>query len=389
MEKRLMVALSLLVLVASAAHAQPAPMPDICEVNLIENYWQGRFGSWQDLCMLGMLISFFVMSILYMLSQAFSIPGLSAWCKKEFFQVAVTGVIVAGLVGFVLFSCTFVKPSLFIDLDDDGDGIPDHPDDLFAYSINYVEWLRDSVYTLYVFISVVNSLVTTITGTVVYASPGGFGVNLRPMGGFNTISGMLTFSMSTLFAGGILTSIAQLRVLHAIQLMAFNILLPIGVFARCFEPTRRFGGSLMAIAIGLFLFYPFMLMLNAAITHNVLEIGDSLVGASTEIQNIDPSITSLENSLDRYVSMQTDSDYNKPPDLDASNDPIPGTEGQGYGLLAYVNNLFLVLYVLVGKILLAALFLPFFNFIMLIVFIRNLSRMLGEEVDITNITRMI
>ena len=373
MRSRLMLFFVLLLCLAYFAQAQPLP-PTTCSDIDIRNYWNLRFGFWQDVCALGILISFLTISLLYMASQVFGNQGLAAWCKKEIFQVIVTALIFGGIFGFISFTCSFFKPSFFITLG------PTDPNDMFQYGVAYLEWLRDTSYTIYVVTAVFNSYLVTATSTFVYQSPGGLGVNLRPLGGLSSLSGILSFSMSTILTGGVLTTIVQLRMLRVIELMMFNMILPIGLLARCFEPFRRFGGSMIAIAIGLFIFYPFLLMLNGGLVKNSLITDADIAQANTEVTAIDPDV---QRSLATANQRNTDS---RDPNY---NNPDPLNRGAGYTDMSFHGNIFQILYMLGARNLLAALFLPLLNFILLITFIRNLSRALGEEVDITNVTRMI
>jgi hypothetical protein len=387
-------AIAFLLLVPSIALAQvpPPAMPSVCDTSQISNYWSLRFGSWPDLCVLGMLISFFIISTVYMFSQALGNPQLTAWCKKEIYEVIITAIIFAGVFGFVNFTCSEIKPSMFVNLDDNGDGIPDHPDDMFLYGIEYLKWLRDASYTVYVLMAFANSLISQLATTMVFSSPGGFGVNLRPLSGLSTISGILTFSMSTLLIGGVLTSIAQLRMLRVIQIMMFNIFLPLGLLCRCFEPTRRFGGSLIAIAIGLFIFYPFLLVLNAGLVQGTILTFSPNTSPENNFMNtslsdasnyIGPDITNYQT----YSSIDASGKRNE----NILNDPnnFNPAGGPGYTEMTKFNTMFNVIYSVFLRLLIASLFLPLFNFILLITFVRNLSRALGEDVDITNVTRMI
>ena len=378
MKTSIIFGLALLVFFSSIAHAQP--MPDICDASSITNYWSLRFGSWQDLCAIGILTSFLIISVIYMLSQAFGKPDLTAWCRKELFQVFITMIIFAGIFGFVNLTCTTVKPSLLINLDENGDGIPDYPDDMFQYDIAYLQWLRDASYRFYVWTATFNSIVSFKVTEGVYQSPGGFGVNLKPFSGLSPVSGMLSFSMSTMLIGGFVTTVAQLRMLRVIQIMMFNIILPLGLVCRCFEPSRTFGGGMMAIAIGLFLFYPFLLMLNAGIIH------ENLLTKTAMDTAFDTGVGGILSTYQDELSLGTaGEEYNQvqnPGFLD------PAT-GPGYAKMSIFNSVFNLLYDIFLKIILATLFLLLFNFIMLITFVRALSRILGEEVDVTNITRMI
>jgi hypothetical protein len=381
------IALALLLFLPAMASAQP--MPSICEQSSVANYWNLRFGNWQDICVLGLLISFLLVSLLYMASHAFGNAELTAWCKKELFQVFLTCILVGSIFWFVNLMCAFVSPSMFVELnpgdcDHDGLTVPLEQCNLFDYSINYLIWLRNAAYTLYNMLAVVGGFLAGKAEITVLQSPGGYGFNTRPFGGLSGMVNNLSFSMSTTLVGGLLTTIAQLRMLRAVQLMMFNIILPIGVFCRCFEPTRRFGGSLIAIAIGLFIFYPILLTINAgAVRGSILSEGFFLVAQNKIVQQEGayPEGTRIDY-LDQAYQQTVNPD-------DEAYDPTGGSEGASYTSLSSNNIIFQIFFTLTIRLLIAALFLPLLNFILLISFIRNLSRFLGEEVDITNITRMI
>ncbi|MCX6777604.1 MAG: hypothetical protein NT157_01845, partial [Candidatus Micrarchaeota archaeon] len=76
-------------------------------------FWQAWLGNWMVLCALGILIGFFVISLIYMFSKLIDRPQMTAWCRNEFYQIAMTAIIVVGIAGFVGFTCTVIKPSLF------------------------------------------------------------------------------------------------------------------------------------------------------------------------------------------------------------------------------------------------------------------------------------
>ncbi len=365
----------LLLILSTAVYPQVPPTN--CSASDIRTFWDLRFDGWIDICLIGMILSLFIMSAIYMLASILGNPGLIAWCKKEIFQVAVTGLMLACIIGFVNFSCTTIKPSLLVNLDVDGDGIDDHPDDLFLYSIEYVQWLRDAAYKSYVTLSFLNAAITGIAMTYVRSSPGGFGIDLRPLQGLSAIGGLISFSMNSLFVGGIFTSIAHLRLVRTIQVMMFNMLLPVGLVCRCFEPTRSFGGSLMAIAIGFFLIYPILLIINAGV------VEENLITQA----NIDNAMNSA-GAWNYQNELSLDTNYNRYVDAQNPNYLNP-LGGPGHAEMTSYTTLFRMFYDLVLYILIATLFLPLFNFIIVITFVRNLSQVLGEEIDVTHLTRMI
>ncbi len=386
--RKVSLAIAFALLFAGIAYSQAPPPPSLCSVSSISNYWQLRFGNWADLCALGIIISFLTISVLYMLSQAFGKQGLAAWCKNELYQVFVTAIILGGLFGFVNFTCMEIKPSMFIALPPPP---PVIPDDMFGYSEYYLKWLRDSTYASYYVTTIFNGVVSGVASVYVFSSPGGFGVALRPLSGLTSVSQMLTFVMNTLLVGALMPTMAQIRMLHVISRIAFNVFLPIGMISRCFEPTRRFGGSLIAIAIGLYIFYPFLLVLNAGMVQGGLLSEPYRIAAMSAVASIsDPAnplyyekVLSPDATNVQYQGVDDPCFY--------ANSTAPGCppSNKGFEGFSGYSGILNVIYVFGLRTAIAALFLPLLNFILLVTFILNLSRLLGEEVDVTSITRMI
>ncbi len=389
----------LLALLLSAAfiYSQtPSLDTTVCEASSINAYWEHRFGTnWVDICALGVLISFFMISIIYMYAHAFGKPDLAAWCRVELFQVFVSLIMLASLFWFINLTCTLIKPSLFVN--DVVAGSPE--DDLFLYAETYLDWLRDATYTVYYLMAIVNGIISGVASVFVNSSPGGFGVALRPLSGFTVLSSMMTFTMSTLLVGGVLPTMAQIRMLQVIKLEMFNLILPIGIIARCVQPLRRFGGAMIALAIGLYLFYPFLLVLNAGVVHNVLlkdEVGNDLLETMVTDPNTGAGRLFTETDELYYrdsLSLEQNKARNKwatdEGSYATSYDPDISSPGPGYQEMTAYENIYKILYTISLRILMASLFLPLLNFILLTTFILNLSRLLGEEVDVSSITRMI
>ena len=70
----------------------------------------------------------------------------------------------------------------------------------------------------------------------------------------------LTFAIISIYT--------QSALLSVVSIVAVPFLLPIGLVLRTFYPTRRLGGTMVAIAIGLFAVFPLTYLLDAQITAN-------------------------------------------------------------------------------------------------------------------------
>ena len=76
----------------------------------------------------------------------------------------------------------------------------------------------------------------------------------------------------------------QSALLGVISIVAVPFLLPIGLVLRTFYPTRRLGGTMMAIAIGLFAIFPLTYLFDAQITANYSDAVNQTTVASFTIQ---------------------------------------------------------------------------------------------------------
>ena len=193
-------------------------------------------------------------------------------------------------------------------------------------------------------------------------------LGVSPYSGLSSAIGALQFMMNMAL---IQVAIAQawIAVLDAIETSFLQLLLPVGVLLRCFMPTREFGGVLMSIAIGFFLFYPLM-----------FSIAYLVLGAPQPPGT--PSIDAHEGTVrGAFITIATTS-------------LVPGAGIAS--MLAYfiqfgdlaattiINGMSAI-----GNALLSVFILPAIMWIIIAELVRNMSRALGEEVDIGSLARMI
>ncbi|MCX6776861.1 MAG: hypothetical protein NTY73_02755 [Candidatus Micrarchaeota archaeon] len=194
-------------------------------------------------------------------------------------------------------------------------------------------------------VTAIQSLLSALSTTTYGYAPGGVGFVVSPLGALGDIATSLRDGMIVLMTSAILT-LTQMILLKMTESL-FVILFPIGIILRSFGASRGFGGGLIAIALGLFLFYPLMVVLFYG----------SVLGS------IQADYSSMTTSLQGQG-------------LDASNSNWFG------GLLWPVAGF-------IGKAMVGAIFIPILMFMVLIAFIKGLSTALGEEVDASNLTRLI
>lgn len=360
---------------------------DVCAGGIggIESFWGGWVGS----CFLAITVSIFILAFLYMIGKAFRHPKLGAWVRDEFGQLLATAVLVLMIVGLVGFMCSFSP----VFLDDRYAG-----KNMYEVADDYLRDLRDRIVVAMGLTYTMNVFVDFMQSPVYEATPTGIGITTQTLAGLAPLLQGLSVLLTALTTA-LLTVAAQITILEYIKIAMLGYLLPVGVLLRCFEPTRVFGGAMIGLSVGLFLFYPFLLVFNDLIIH------ESLVKAQEE----------SEREVGVVSNPEFDSEGNPNPDYDPDK---PIADGKvvtplavarlmgrtvkdmfkaGFGLKqGFIATIFAPIMgpisVLVGfafNLLIAVLVLGMLNFIILITMIRDLSRILGEEVDVTNLTRMI
>ncbi len=312
-------------------------------------------GSWQGLSLIGILTSYFVISLLYMIGTYMGNPWLVARAKNELYQVFITALFLASIILLVTTLCS-------LNFSDFGLNVGGNMFDVAEF---FLLWLRDKT-------AVVLGGVLGMSNIVMMLSSftGGLPITfvtviMSPFAGLSALMTILNFLVNAV-AICLLVTIAQIVVLKIINVGMLSILLPIGVVCRSFPITRKFGGALMAIAIGLFVAYPFMLMLNFVV-----------LGQPTSVESV---------SVWRDV-------------LEALKSSIPSI-----AVSAVTGNIMVAVFTIesliadfflsraisqIATVIFAAFLLPAINSIIIIAVVRDLSRALGEEVDITTLTRMV
>ncbi|VVC03428.1 Uncharacterised protein [Candidatus Burarchaeum australiense] len=428
---RWLLALLAVVLLAGCA-AQAPPSPQIGNINPVESAsWWGDWAWW---CFAGLTLSTLIVALGYMGGSFLRSPETLAWCKVELYQIAMTAMMVTGFVllvwtlGSLDTSIIGIKCSVPLDPNiatpaaaaagtysqtDPSTWQPVVPValtqgcNMFDFSMVYLKWMRQQTWIIYQRFLLMYQKYAFQTSITYGAAMGGIGPVLQPMVFLQPVLNYIIVQINFI-APQMVLILVLIELMRYIQFGMLNIVLPVGVVCRCFSPLRNFGGALMGMSIALFLFFPFLLSLNAAVlmpsqvidpstgqltryysdeiafengmntvTTNIDE--KNLVGLDAIIQNEPITVNSINDQGDKAKVMN---------DLQAGLDKWGGGTWYEIGVLldgivpGFMN--FSSTQVIFG-----ALVLPILDFLLIITAARDLSRFLGEEVDVTNLTRMI
>ena len=324
---------------------------------------------WIPLTLVALVASLLMMVLVHMFSNLLRNQPLSTWSKFEMFQVFATAGIFAFSFGIVIGMCTFNMGLL----------------DARYYGLNmydiaeaYFAKLKTAAYILFAYLMRVVNLINLLSRITWISNPLGMGMQDSPMEGIGQLNSVMFLVASGFFAT-ILMLWLQVRMLDYMAIASLFYLFPLGMFFRAFEPTRKFGGTLLGISITFFLFFPMMIVFDDFIIYapreELLAAGGELEQTAQHAEgNINPSTGQV---LDPQEIM------------DAGYDETRRSPMFAIYLGNSVANGALFLLKPIMLYFIAAVVLPVINFAVLAEVARALTNLLGEEIDISNLTRMI
>jgi|GEM_PF-844993 len=240
-----------------------------------------------------------IVGITYLISRVMNNRKLEDWSKNEFMQVIISAAIVGAL--FLLMNPgTGLITTLFTTLIPEegvtiittfGGGSPTTVSasgclaipngSVLCFAHNYLSLLEAQIAGLWATIFSLNYL------TDLFAK---FSIDLiileiSPFAGLSSVVQVLNSVMQSLLFLGIILGV-EIALLHFINATALTVFLPIGVVLRSFFATRRVGGALMALAVGLYIVFPLTIALNAISVEQI---------SAPELQSIEDFKSELED----------------------------------------------------------------------------------------------
>ena len=187
-----------------------------------------------------------------------------------------------------------------------------------------------------------------------------------------SLSAVLTPLLSQ--AGFIITALTmalmsiyvQSALLGVVAAVAMPLLLPVGIVLRTFYPTRRLGGAVIAIAVGLFTVFPLSYLLDAQITSSYsYGLNQTMLGSfSIQAGSLKDSITGQGSS-------------GQP-----SNGIIQSLLSGASQLSSSFEGVLNLMVDEVAMLVVQVFFFPVFSVILTVTSIRELARVLGSEVSL-------
>ncbi len=356
-----------------------APQQFKCVLTL-QSYW----GAWQYAALLAVLISAFLVSLAYMTGSIFSNQMLIAWAKNELYQVMASAFILGCFIG-ILF---MVQAGIAGELEDAG--VPCAGTDCHILLANrYLEVMYDDSAIMARSIIRVNSVLMFFRHFGVTAEllvQPYFGIVLSPAAGLGIPAESLKNTMDVLIKIMMLIKAQQIA-LGLIKDGLFPVLLVMGLVFRTFFFTRKLGGLLIAVAVGMYLVYPLVFVLAHNIwldsIHTQTKSDGTPIGSYILKANVSGNLTYLiypnydsgTGQTDRLLKIRS----NLTGLRKSLGEIVTGNFIIGEGGFIEKTSILLVY----------TTFIPFVALMTTIGFVRGLSSVLGGDIEIAGLTRIL
>lgn len=345
-------------------------------------------GLWWFVALSGMALmaSVVLLSAMYAWGTLFRNSPLIAYVKQELLEALITAFLI-GIIFSMLGSLTYLNLSGFVPLE----LLPAEvgPDtNVYEAAQMYYERVETDMSAWLNLNYIMNIYVDQSASVTPYARPLGVGLVASPLTGLASPLKQLLYNMTTALSLAFIINHAQ-KVVYIFSLQAFlNFYLPLGIFLRSFTPTRRLGGTLIAVAMVFIFIFPALSTMTYSIFYN--RSGGPLVSFGSMLSDYfsDSVNGGFMNSMENYYSTNFNSGGGGIMDI------LGGVLG-GLGDLvqAFVGKMFLTLFLLpmsmISFAFVVGFIIPAINVIIFTAAAKVLSKTLGEEVDVSSLTRMI
>ncbi len=329
----------------------------------------GEAPDWVPLAMLAVFAGLGVLLIFFLLSYLVDAEQMRAMVIGEMWQVVITGVMIAAFLGAEGLAVTIFAPALGEAFG--GEGLT---------HMQYAQMLTAEVR---------NELWDGLNGFVEDV--------VLPMGGLASVGGnCYLFGVSYTYAGcasinvpfssatfaarvmstAVLAMNSQLFLLNLAASFLFPVLLPFGLFLRCFHVTRGTGGFLIAFSFAFYFIYP----LSILVTKGMLDMAEVPEPSYPGIEY--PTVEDTWGLLDALT------EWDVPGDCDPFAMDFSYTKDQINHLIRIDHPEDPMTDSLLYMFFFGGLFSPALSLVITLSTLRTLSRVFGTEVDVSALARI-
>ena len=325
---------------------------------------------WQLLAVAAMAGSVAILVILYLVDVFFGNEQGIAAMKLELFELFTTAFIVIVVIAILDAACIVPIGAILA---------PDEVADLnlFEAAAQILDDFSKSIVIVSTILHGVYIHLDFITTTTLTQRPMGMGTEFQPTAGIGAVMKPAFINSLQMLAVSFIIVRAQLAILDFVTFAMLKFYLPIGIILRSFTPTRRIGGTLIGLTLGLVLVYPYLIILNGLTIYDMDpfyideylgSIGGMLEAAWEPFNDFQGGALSLAGGLDilTYIKLFISSLF-----------------GSLLGIYLSLTLRTAAVAFMIG------LFFPALNMLILVTVVRYLTKAFGEEIDVSNLSRMI
>jgi hypothetical protein len=352
----------------------------ICDLSVITGV--------QQIALVGVFVTVTLIGVGYMLGKFFGNPNLILWSKTESTQIIASILVIIILLEVISLFCMMTVYDFMKLIGMEGhaidlakNGVFSSGASIYDAASSYLNWSATYSHNIL-------SLVRYTMGVIEIRSSfsrwqceffcllGGGGTSYSPFAGDYTVLGALSILLNSATIS-LLSVLFQMYTLKYIQTGLFLLLLPFGVVLRSVPFMRGLGGALIAFVIVMYIFYPLLLVVDGIIWPGIA------MGALPQVDSL-PKLPIMCDSGNKDV-------FKAEEDLQLSGVGtwfVAFTKLQGIDKCGYLSNL-AELFVLNAMSFIGSIFLMMVNFIIIIAMTREVSRAIGEEMDISRLVQMV
>ena len=330
---------------------------------------------------------------MYLWATFFRNQQMDAFVKTELYELFVSAVLVV-LLGTATAAMVNIKvstfvPSALMPIGLDGRNVISADTSIYAASGMYFDKVRADMSDWLKVNYFLSMYVDQVASVTPYARPLGVGLVASPMAGLASPIKSLLYNMSVALSIAFIINSAQ-NIVYLFALQAFlKYYLPLGIFFRCFTPTRRLGGALIGVACAFLFVYPALTVLSYSMFYNQ----DS--GPLVSFREVIYSYFFTDTSTGTFWGHFNDFYEEKFTSVGTGVTDIISVGFGGIGELfqKLIGNILFVVMMfpitIVSMAFAVGFVIPAFNILIFTSIAKGLSKSFGDEIDIASLTRLI
>lgn len=355
------------ILRAQPQSAQPQPQPAqddwVDTVGVFRYRCEGHAKEydWKPLAFLALLVSIFIIGGVYMLSMGFEMHRTNVWAKNELYQTLGTAVIIVALVGGIPLAESVGESISYLDDNPANDG-----NSSIRMALDYSASVANLMRWNFAGLTIVNGVVTLFGSLPVSMAPAkiaGATFSLEPIARpvLHALGIMITLMVTVMGEWH-----AHWFLLCFIKQRMLTLFLPLGVLLRAFPVTRWAGGLFISLALGFYFIYPLMININEGI------------GIPTPVENMKDMVSDFLTQDIWKIGL-----------LMFALRFLSFSFAAVFISMMVIFLMYHFVPAVIYSVIILGIILPIFNIFITFTFVKELSKILGADVNLAAITKMI